>query len=72
MEPQPKVPVPRFPPVGDFPLEQSRDATLRSAYDEVIAIDGTWVQPDVVLTLGRHPIAGAKEPPGNYFPGGVL
>ena len=34
----------------DFLLEQSCDATLRSAYDQVIAIDGTRVQPDAVLT----------------------
>ena len=33
-----------------LPLEQSQDATLRSAFDQVIAIDVTRVQPDAVLT----------------------
>ena len=33
----------------DFPLEQSRDATLSSAYDQVIAIDGSKVRPDAAL-----------------------
>ena len=47
---QPEVRAPSFPPVDDFPLEQSRDATLRSAFDQVIAIDGSRVQPDAVLT----------------------
>ena len=47
---QPEVQAPTFPPVDDFPLEQSRDATLRSAFDQVIAVDGTRVQPDAVLT----------------------
>ena len=34
----------------DFPLEQSRDATLSSAYDQVIVIDGSKVRPDAALT----------------------
>ena len=49
-DPQPEVPAPRFPPVEDFHLEQSRDATLRSAYDQVMAIDGSKVRPDAALT----------------------
>ena len=49
-DPQPEVPAPRFPPVEDFPLEQSRDATLSSAYDQVMAIDGSKVRPDAALT----------------------
>ena len=48
--PPPGVPAPRFPPVEDFPLEQSRDSTLSSAYDQVIAIDGSKVRPDAALT----------------------
>ena len=47
--PQPVVPAPRFPPVLDFPLEQSRDATLHLAYDQVMVIDCTWVHPDAVF-----------------------
>ena len=34
----------------DFPLEQSRDDTLRSAFDQVIQIDGHKVRPDAALT----------------------
>ena len=34
----------------DFPLEQSRDATLSSAYDKVIVIDQSRVRPDAALT----------------------
>ena len=52
-EPQPEVPAPRFPPVEDFPLEQSRDATLSSAYEQVMAIDGSKVRPDTALTQRR-------------------
>ena len=39
----------RFPPVEDFPHEQSRDATLSSAYDQVMVIDGSKVRPDAAL-----------------------
>ncbi|XP_062418320.1 uncharacterized protein LOC134129059 [Pungitius pungitius] len=38
--------VPEFRSMEDFPLEQSRDDTLRSAYDQVIKIDGQLVRPD--------------------------
>ena len=34
----------------DFPLEQSRDDTLRFAFDQVIRIDGHMVRPDAALT----------------------
>ena len=47
---QPEGRASTFPPVDDFPLEQSRDATLRYASDQVIAIDGLRVQPDAALT----------------------
>ena len=49
-DPQPEVPAPRFPPAEVFPLQQSRDASLSSAYDQVIAIDGSKVRPDAALT----------------------
>ena len=47
-DPQPEVPAQRFPPVEDFPLEQSRDATLSSAYDQVMVIDGSRDRKSVV------------------------
>ena len=34
----------------DFPLEQTRDDTLRSALDRVISIDGHLVRPDAAVT----------------------
>ncbi|XP_061766956.1 uncharacterized protein LOC133559319 isoform X1 [Nerophis ophidion] len=37
-------PVPRWRPTDDFPLEQSRDDTLRETWDKVIAIDGQRVR----------------------------
>ena len=60
----PEEPTPRFPPVGDFPLEQSRDATLSSAFDQVIAIDG-FGYGQTQCSGGDHLIAGAQEPLGN-------
>ena len=44
----PQVPV--FDSMEDFPLEQSRDDTLRFAFDQVIRIDGHMVRPDAALT----------------------
>ncbi|XP_062415775.1 uncharacterized protein LOC134107852 [Pungitius pungitius] len=50
-EPPEETPaVPEFRAMEDFPLEQSRDDTLRSAYDQVIKIDGHLVRPDVALS----------------------
>ena len=46
------APPPGIGSMDDFPLEQSRDATLRSAYEQVVKIDGTLVQPD---TVPAHP-----------------
>ncbi|XP_064177503.1 uncharacterized protein LOC135247687 isoform X1 [Anguilla rostrata] len=46
----PQVPV--FRPMEDFPLEQSRDDTLRFAFDRVMSIYGQQVRPDATLT---HP-----------------
>lgn len=37
-------------PTEDFSLEQSRDDTLRSAYDQVIDIDGLLVHPEASRT----------------------
>lgn len=37
-------------PTEDFSLEQSRDDTLRSAYDQVIDIDGLLVHPEAART----------------------
>ena len=42
--PEEAPPVPQFSPVGHFPIEQSRDNTLCSAFDQVIRIDALgWV-----------------------------
>ncbi|XP_061910302.1 uncharacterized protein LOC133654192 isoform X1 [Entelurus aequoreus] len=38
-------PAPRWQPTEDFPLEQSRDETLRVAWDQVDYIDGQLVRP---------------------------
>ena len=38
---------PDFPPMEDFPLEQSRDDTLHFASDQVRSVDGHLVRPDV-------------------------
>ena len=43
---------PEFYPMEDFPLEQSRDDTLRFAFDQVKSIDGQPVHPD---TAPSHP-----------------
>ena len=37
---------PDFPPMEDFPLKQSRDDTLRFAFDKVKSVDGHLVRPD--------------------------
>nr|XP_024655059.1 uncharacterized protein LOC112430808 [Maylandia zebra] len=46
-------PAPEVSPMGDFPLEQSRDGTLRSAFDQVMAIDGHVVRPEAAQTYPR-------------------
>ncbi|KAJ8349751.1 hypothetical protein SKAU_G00248810 [Synaphobranchus kaupii] len=46
----PQMPV--FRPVEDFPLAQSRDDTLRFAFDQVISVDGQLVRPDAARS---HP-----------------
>ena len=38
--------VPDFPPMEDFPLDQSRDDTLRFAFDQGRSVDGHLVRPD--------------------------
>uniref|UniRef100_A0A8P4KG28 Gypsy retrotransposon integrase-like protein 1 n=1 Tax=Dicentrarchus labrax TaxID=13489 RepID=A0A8P4KG28_DICLA len=49
--PPPEAPqVPMWRSTEDFPLEQSRDSTLRFAFDQVIQIDGQLVRPDAVQT----------------------
>ncbi len=40
----------RTPELDDFPLEQSRDETLKNAYDRVRSIDGQLLRPDVPLS----------------------
>ena len=55
----PSQETPRGPEVSsmeDFPLEQSRDDTLRFAFDQVIAIDGHVVRPGAVQTYPRFSI----------------
>ncbi len=39
------------PELDDFPLEQSRDETLKNAYDRVRSVDGQLLQPDVPLSF---------------------
>ena len=43
--------VPELHSMEDFPLEQSRDDTLRLAFDQVIKIDGHMVRPDAAQTF---------------------
>jgi len=50
------LPSPVFPPVGDFPLEQTCDNTLRFALSQVIKIDGQFVHPDAVITFPHFTI----------------
>ncbi len=40
----------RTPELDDFPLEQSRDETLKNAYDRVRSIDGQLLRPDAPLS----------------------
>ncbi len=40
----------RTPELDDFPLEQSRDETLKNAYDRVRSIDGQLLRPDLPLS----------------------
>ncbi len=40
----------KSPELDDFPLEQSRDETLKNAYDRVRSIDGQLLQPDQPLS----------------------
>ncbi|XP_061764264.1 uncharacterized protein LOC133557636 [Nerophis ophidion] len=42
-------PVPQCRPIDDFPLEQSRDDTLRTTWDQVMSIDGQLVRPEIAL-----------------------
>ncbi|TKS64962.1 Retrovirus-related Pol polyprotein from transposon 412 [Collichthys lucidus] len=56
-------PVPVFDSMEDFPLEQSRDDTLRFAFDQVIQIDGHMVRPDAALTAVA-PITANRGPIG--------
>lgn len=37
--------------MDNFPLEQSRDDALRSAFDQVMRIDGQMVRPEAALTF---------------------
>ncbi len=39
------------PELGDFPLEQLRDETLKNAYDQVRSVDGQLLQPDIPLSF---------------------
>ncbi len=39
------------PELDDFPLEQSRDETLKNAFDQVRSVDGQLLQPDVPLSF---------------------
>ncbi len=41
----------RPPELDDFPLEQSRDETLKNAYDRVRSIDGQLLQPEIPLSF---------------------
>ena len=56
----PQVPV--FDSMEDFPLEQSRDDTLRFAFDQVMRIDGHMVRPDTALTLSLRPLPLMEVP----------
>ena len=51
MTPQEAPLVPELHSMEDFPLEQSRDDTLRLAFDQVIKIDGHMVRPDAAQTF---------------------
>lgn len=46
-------PAPLFHSVGDFPLEQSHDDTLRWVFEQVIKIHDHTVHPDTVLIKDR-------------------
>lgn len=65
-------PLPTSAPVGDFPLQQARVGTLRSAFDQMMKIDGQGVRPgaaiinrlfalisDRLYRVSRHPVVGA-------------
>ncbi len=41
----------RPPELDDFPLEQSRDETLKNAYDRIRSIDGQLLQPEAPLSF---------------------
>ncbi len=76
------------PELDDFPLEQSRDETLKNAYDRDRSIDGQLLRPDAPLSFPlffpykrevvsgnpRCPVKGddSPEPSGNAFSGGAL
>ena len=50
---------PEFYPMEDFPLKQSRDDTLRFAFDQVKSIDGQLVHPDTAPS--HHYFAMVKD-----------
>ncbi len=39
------------PELDDFPLERSRDETLKNAFDRVRSVDGQLLQPDVPISF---------------------
>jgi len=59
-EGEPAEPAPEFHSMEDFPLEQSRDDTLRSAFDQVIQIDGQLVCPNAVQTYPHFSLIGER------------
>ncbi len=77
----------RTPELDDFPLEQSRDETLKNTYDRVRSIDGhppllplffpykrevVSGNPRGPVKGDNNPVIGPQEPSGNAFPGGAL
>ena len=50
----------------DFPLEQSRDDTLRFALDQVIQIDGHLVCPDTAQAYPHFILPRHSNKKGNY------
>lgn len=47
-------------PMEDFPLEQSCDDTLHSAYDQVIDIDGHLVCPEAMQTYPHFQLRNSR------------
>ena len=50
----------------DFPLEQSRDDTLRFALNQVIQIDGHLVCPDTAQAYPHFILPRHSNKKGNY------